>query len=153
MPFDPWHIPNPEPGVSYQWANGSDQMSMAEALTGVNGRTVTWQFVQGKTRKETLEIADKLGKIPAENWVQADGRIKYGQNVLMQIPTEELELRHREMIAEQRALRGAPLEAFKAQIDEIPGARPVIQQQGETKDRAAHAAREGRPFVSTATSA
>lgn len=132
--YDPWKIPNPEPGRWYEWANIGDQHGMGVLLSGEPGYP---SFrIEGKaTREEAIAHAESLGFANPDQWVDEKGRVRFGQNVLVSLPMAEKV--RRDQVA-QAAIDGqfqAQVDAHAAAMDQIPGARSVVMQHGEAKER------------------
>ena len=132
--YDPWKIPNPEAGRHYEWANISDQHGMGVLLSGEPGYPAF--RIEGKpTREAALKHAESLGFINSDQWVDEKGRVRFGQNVLVSLPMAEKERRDAVEAALQAGMFKAQVDAHEAAMDEIPGAKAVIMQVGELKER------------------
>lgn len=140
----------PLPSAYFCWLNSADQERYALELMG-DGIRPQFRLVQGDTVAKTKEIAEKLWRSPhAANFVDtAKNCIRIGVDVLAYRDLQaHLNWRATQVLNED-ARRNATLAEHEARIDSlgVRGIKPVVMNVNEVRERAAHAAREDRPFV------
>lgn len=143
------HIPNPDPAFHYCWLTELDRHNFQVQQLSRGGRP-GYKIVAGKTRNDTIELAEKLG-FP-DQWVSSKNRINYAEMVLCTLPIEEHHKREAEKLAEAAYISSpkALREQYEAAMEGNPVAKPIVEQLGETIDRDNFNKRENKPFVSLA---